>query len=52
MKKNGRFGKYGEAKKNERLKNVRRSTSKGGRETIKNDRHRKIAPGHPNTGRM
>lgn len=46
-KKTGRYGKYGETKRKERLK----VHVEDGRDLIKKEKRRKIAPGHPNTGR-
>jgi hypothetical protein len=50
MGKGGRYGKYGELKRKERLK-IKKAIPMTGREKIKHDEHRKIAPGHPNNGR-
>jgi len=50
MSKGGRFGKYGEIKRMERLK-LKLGQKLSGRDKIKFDEHRKIAPGHPNNGR-
>jgi hypothetical protein len=47
-KKTGRYGKYGEIKRKERAKQGR---TLSGRDRIKLDEHRKIAPGRPNNGR-
>jgi len=52
MGKGGRFNKYGEIKESERLKVKPGPGQKiSGRDRIKFDEHRKIAPGHPNNGR-
>jgi len=50
------FGKYRRAKQQERVNKsqngpVKRPAGKNGRDIIKQAEHRKIAPGHPNTGR-
>ena len=50
MSKGGRYGKYGENKRRKRLK-VRTGQKISGRDKIKFDEHRKIAPGRPNNGR-
>lgn len=49
--KGGRYGKYGEHKKNERLRQAHISGPEHGRDIIKRDENRKIAPGHKNKGR-
>ena len=43
-KKGGRFGKYGEIKRNEKIKKSKNSI-------VKLEKHFKIAPGRPNSGR-
>lgn len=48
-KRTGRYGKYGEVKRKERMK--KQGQTMTGRDRIKFDEHRKIAPGRPNNGR-
>ena len=50
MGKNGRFGKYGDHKRKDKLRTSRAVPLKG-RDIIKLDEHRKIAPKHPNMGK-
>lgn len=47
-KRGGRYGKYGEVKRKER---AQKGQTISGRDRIKWDEHRKIAPGRPNNGR-
>ena len=50
MSKGGRFGKYGERKKEKKLKKIKGKPLTG-KDIIKFDEHRKIAPKHPNMGK-
>jgi hypothetical protein len=50
MAKGGRFGKYGDKKRNEKLKEQNK-TSKPLRATFKLEEHYKISPKHPGKGR-
>ncbi|MBA7696250.1 hypothetical protein ES703_104893 [subsurface metagenome] len=50
MSKGGRFGKYGEKKRKQKLKKIK-GKPLAGRDIIKFDEHRKISPKHPNMGK-
>ena len=50
MAKNGRFGKYGEKKRNEKLKDQKTPPKRTGA-THKLEEHFKISPKHPGGGR-
>jgi len=50
MGRSGRFGKYGETKRKKKIRDLK-AAPRNGRDIIKWDEHRKIAPKHPNMGK-